>query len=237
MRRILVVLAGAVLFLAVGCGLHSYEARLTQTLDNMKYQDRLNRMLQPPQTKGKWEEVSVYLRPPKSLVQAKEWQLSPTEPGKFDLEASLLEPQKQSMHVLVRVKRAKPTGKKTPTPADTVDRSDFNRDVLAVVNDSYKPPEDLTTAKFKPESAKSNDYKYLTTTIDGRNVQVYFLKKDNYDVALIFEYPKTEQANLFSKIKLSLETFAVGEKARRYFSGASSEEEATGQGGPSAPVL
>src|SRR3954469_16197139 len=119
MRRVLVVLAGSVLLLLVGCGLHSYELRLTQTLDHMKYQERLNRMLQPPLTKGKWEELSVYLRPPKTLVQAKEWQLSPTEPGKFDLEASLLEAPKQSMHVLVRRKRAKPTGKTAPTAADT----------------------------------------------------------------------------------------------------------------------
>src|SRR5690348_8519816 len=98
MRRVLVIAASAALLLIVGCGLHSYETRLDQTLANMRYQDRLNRMLQPPLTKGKWEELSLYLRPPKNLVPAKEWQLSPTDPGKFDLEASLLEPQKQSMH-------------------------------------------------------------------------------------------------------------------------------------------
>src|SRR5438270_4555178 len=120
MRRVFAILAGAALVLVGGCGMKSYEARLTATLDYMKYQDRLNKLLQPPQTKGKWEELPVYLRPPKNMTQAKEWLLSPNEPGKYDLEASFLEAAKQSsLHVLVRVKRAKPTGKKAATPADT----------------------------------------------------------------------------------------------------------------------
>lgn len=238
MRRVLATLGTAALLLAGGCGMKSYETRLNRTLENMQYQDRLNKLLTEPLTKGKWEELSVYLRPPKNLAPMKEWALAPAEPGKFDIESSFLEPQKQSMHVLVRVKRAKPTGKKkAPTPADTADRTNFNRDVLNILNESYKPAEEITLTKFKPETKRSNEYRYYTTTVNGRNVQVYLLQKSApYDVALIFEYPKSEQSSLFSKIGMCLESLAVGEKARRYFSGATSEEEASGGGGSGAPV-
>lgn len=237
MRRVSALFATTALLILGGCGLGSYEARLNKTLEDMKYQDRLNRLLMP-QVKGKFEELAIYLRPPKNLAQTKEWMLAPIEPGKFDLDASFLEPQKQSMHVLARVKRAKSPGKKAaPTPADSVDRTNFNGDVLAILNEFYKPPEDLAATKFKAETKKANEYKYQTIAVGDKNVQIYLYKKEPYDVALIFEYPKAEQANVFSKIGLCLESFAVGEKARRYFAGATTEEEATQQSGSSGPAF
>jgi hypothetical protein len=234
MRRVLAMLATMALLMIGGCGSKSYEARLDQTLEDIKYQDRLNKLLMPALTKGKWEELSIYLRPPKNLSQTKAWMLVEPEPGKFDLEASFDEPKKQSMHVLARVKRAKKPGKKAaPTPADTVDRTNFTGDVLAILNEFYKPPEDLTPTKFKAESKKKNEFKFHGMTVNDKNVQIYLYKKDPYEVALIFEFPKSEQADLFSKIGLSLESFAVGDRARRFFSGATTEEEASPDGAPS----
>jgi hypothetical protein len=140
--------------------------------------------------------------------------------------------------VLARVKKPKSTKKAAPTPADTADRSNFNADVFYILNESYKPPEELTPNKSKSETKKSNEYKYQTITVGDKTVQIYVYKKEPYDVALIFEYPKAEQASVFSKIGLCLESFAVGEKARRYFAGATTEEEASQQPtGPSGPVF
>ncbi|WP_406695826.1 hypothetical protein V5E97_32990 [Singulisphaera sp. Ch08] len=234
MRRVLAMLATMALLMIGGCGSKSYELRLDETLENIKYQDRLNKLLMPALTKGKWEELSIYLRPPKNLAQTKAWMLVETEPGKFDQEASFDEPKKQSMHVLARVKRAKTPGKKAaPSPADTVDRTNFNGDVLAILNEFYKPPEELTITKFKTETKKKNDFKFHSMTVNDKSVKIYLYKKDPYDVALIFEYPKSEEADLYSKIGLSLESFAVGDRARRFFGGATSEAEASGDAAPS----
>jgi len=239
MRRVLALLLGtATLLYIAGCGAKSYETRLEETLNDMKYQDRLNKLLQPA-LKGKWEEMAIYLRPPKSLVQSKAWALAPTEPGKFDLEASFNEPSKQDMHVLVRVKRtAKSASKKSaPNPADTVDRTNFSGDVLSVLNDTYKPAEEMVITKFKTETKKKNPFKFHTITVNDKNIQIYFFKQEPYDVALVFEYLKSEQANLFSKIGLCLESFAVGDRARRLFSGGTGEEESSEEGAaPGVPT-
>jgi len=232
MRRVLALLATTALLIVAGCGVKSYETRLDSTLQDMQYQDRLNKLLQPALTKGKWEELSIYLRPPKSLVQSKAWSLAPTEPGKFDLEASFAEPPKQDMHVLARVKRPKGTTKKgAPSPADTVNRTDFAGDVLYVLNDYYKPADELVITKFKTETRKKNEYKFHAFTANDKTVQIYLYKHEPYDVALIFEFPKSEQAELFTKIGLCLESFAVGDKARRSFNGAT-EEEASEEAAP-----
>lgn len=234
MRRVLATLATMALLVIGGCGIKSYEARLNQTIEDIKYQDRLNKLLMPALTKGKWEELSIYLRPPKNLAQTKAWMLVELEPGKFDLDASFDEPKKQSMHVLARVKRAKTPGKKAaPSLADTVDRTNFTGDVLAIINEFYKPPEDLIISTFKSESKRKNAFKFHSMTVNDKNVQIYLYKQDAYEVALIFEYPKSEQADLFSKIGLSLESFAVGDRARRFFSGATTDEEASADAPPS----
>jgi hypothetical protein len=228
MRRVLAIVTTMALVIIGGCGEQSYKRRLDQTIEDIKYQDRLNKQLMPALTKGKWEELSIYLRPPKNLAQAKAWMLSETEPGKFDLEASLVEGKKQSMHVLARVKRPKTPGKKAaPSPADNVDRTNFVGDVLAILNEFYKPPEELVSTSFKAETKKKNDFKFHSLTANDKNVQIYLYKKDPYEVALIFEYPKSEQAELFVKIGLTLESFAVGDRARRFFAGATTEEEAS----------
>ena len=58
--------------------------------------------------------------------------------------------------------------------------------------------------------------------------------KQSYEVALIFEYPSSETKTL-NKIDLTLESFATGEMARRFFTGKDVEEE-TGEGGASPAV-
>jgi hypothetical protein len=241
MRRVLATMATAALLIAGGCGSKSYDERLARTLDEMRYRKRLDDNLMPAVTGNKLESALIYLRPPKNLDQAKEFQLTQVEPGKFDLEATFLEPEKQSLHVLARRKLPAAKKKGAATPASTANRGDFVADVMALIGTVY-PTVDLsgvklkTETKKKPTSSVGNEYKWTTFTVEGKNVQVWFYKKNDYDVALIFEYPTAQQASLFPKISLCLESFAVGERARRQFAGQGTEEEAApgAAGGPVA---
>ena len=124
MRRVMAMVATTILVLSGGCGSKSYEYRLDRTLESMRYRKRLDDNLMPPPAKGiaPFEELSIFLRPPKNLAQSKEFQMTVLEPGQFDLESSFFEEKMQNLHVLARVKKPKrPASKKpaAPTPADT----------------------------------------------------------------------------------------------------------------------
>jgi hypothetical protein len=236
-----------------GCG-NSYDIRMNKTLEDMRYRKRLDDNLMPAQTKGKFEELLIFVRPPKNLQPAKEFLLPLPETGKFDLEASFLEAQKgggsadpaadpkaaaetpkQSLHILARVKRPKnPNSKKK---VEAANRGDFSRDVLTLLNGAFAPPTELTIDKFKETKKKNNTFKQYAFAVNdrGKNVQIYLYVPKNhpYEVALVFEYPSTEHTNLYSKIELSLESFAEGNRARRAFSGAVGDEQ--GGEGTAAP--
>jgi hypothetical protein len=103
--------------------------------------------------------------------------------------------------------------------------------------------DDLEPAKFKPETkshkGRENPYKVAKLDLAAKEVQVYLYGDKNgpYNVALIFECPKTEVNNLSTKIGLSLEAFATDEAARRAFAGgggsdAEGGEEAISTGTP-----
>ena len=240
MRRVFATITMTALLLATGCGVKVYEERLNRTLEEMKYRKRLDDNLMPAAAKGKMEQLAIYLRPPKNLQgPGKEFQLTVIEPGKFDVTESYYEPEKQSLHVLARVKRPKGAdGKKAaPNPADTATRGEFNTDVIAVLNSVYSLDIDLTKAKEEPK--RRNKFKRLAFEANGKNVEVYLYgsKTSPYEVALVFEYAKAEKTTLSGKIDLALGSFAVGETARRMFSGAVSEEEAAeGGAAPGGPA-
>jgi hypothetical protein len=257
MRKVWAILASASVIAAWGCG-SSYDIRMNKTLDDMRYRKRLDDNLMPAQAKGKFQELMIFLRPPKNLQPAKEFLLPLPEPGKFDLEASFLETKagdsqapgapteagaeakpatdtlKQSLHILARVKRPKSANAKKK--AEPVNRGDFTRDVLALVNGAYAPPAEITIDKFKETKKKNNTFKQHAFAVNGKNVQVYLYGPKNgpYEIALIFEYPSSEHANLYSKIELCLESFAEGNKARRAFSGAVGDEQ-PGEGAATTP--
>jgi hypothetical protein len=226
MRRVLAMLATATLLVVVGCGTKSYEVRLDKTLADMKYRDRLDRNLAAAPTKPKFEELQIYVRPPLKLQQTKAFMLGAPEPGQFDLEASFDEPPKQSMHILARVKQKKAASKTKKAEVPT-NRGEFNRDVLAILNSAYTPPPELTIEQFKEEKQKSNTFKKRVFQGNNKYVQVYLYgpKGGDHEVALVFEFPASEQAALISKIGLCLESFATGQKARRAFAGTGTEEE------------
>jgi len=232
MWRIIAIVTTTALVLGGGCGSKSYEYRLEKTYEAMKYRKRLDDNLMPPPAKGAapFEELSIFLRPPKNMEQAKEFQMTTSlQPGQFDLESSFFEAKKQNLHVLARVKRPKkPASKKAaaPTPAETATRGDFNRDVISLVGPAYGVSDELAIEKFKEISKKSNKFRHHAFASNDQTVQVYLYKFDPYEVALIFAYPTKEQSSLASKIELCLESFAVGPKARNAFAGAVGDDAA-----------
>ena len=104
--------------------------------------------------------------------------------------------------------------------------------MIASLNQFYGV--EIDYAKAKEEKKKSNTFKHLTFEASGNVIQVYFngTKTSPYEVALIFEYPRSEQARLVPKIDLCLESFAVGDKAKSKFNGAVTDEEATEAAAP-----
>ncbi len=229
MRRVMAMVATMIFVLSGGCGSNSYEYRLNATLDSMRYRKRLDDNLMPPPPKGiaPFEELSIFLRPPKNLAQSKEFQMTVLEPGQFDLQSSFFEENKQNLHVLARVKKPKsPASKKpaAPTPGDTAVRGEFNRDVVGLVGNVFGVADDLGIEKFKEVEKTPNKFKFYTFPTSGKTVQVYLYKFDPYEVALIFDFPSSELANLSSRITLALESFAVGGRAKKRFAGTMSDE-------------
>lgn len=239
MKRFWATLTSLGLVLAIGCSSKNYDIRLEKTLENMKYQKKLNEALIPAVATGKLKELDIYLRPPKNLEgPTKAFQLTVIDPGRFDLENSFIESKKQNLHVLARVKRPKPPAKKGAPAVATPPRGIFNTEVLELLKGVYGV--DVPIAKFKEETKKKNVFRHLTLDLDPKTVQVYLYgaKNNPYEVALIFEYPKTEHSLLNPKIGYCLESFAVDGRAKRAFEGATTEEELeeTGDGGAGPPI-
>jgi hypothetical protein len=244
MRRACAILASACLLLLVGC--RDYDLRLGETLEEMKYQQRLEKNLEKASTKGPLQTELIYVRPPKGLSGPTQTLGLPVgEPGKFDVENSFIDQAKQaSLHVLARHKKPKAPPKKGVTPAAVAPRGDFTNEVIELVKTAYGV-EDLTPSKFKAATRKhkgrENIYKEAKLDLNTKEVLIYLYGDKNgpYNIALIFEYPKTELNNLSPKIGLSLEAFAVGEAAGKAFAGGgeeAGEEGGEGGGGQAVPT-
>jgi hypothetical protein len=243
MRRVCVNLASACLLLIVGC--RDYDVRMEKTLEEMKYQQRLEKNLEKAPLKGALQTELIYVRPPKGLTgPTKTFSLVAVEPGKFDLENSFIDQAKQaSLHVLARHKKPKAPPKKGVKPTEVAPRGDFTAEVIDLVKAAYGA-DDLTPSKFKAMSkrheGRENAYKEAKLDLATKEVLIYLYgdKNSPYNVALIYEYPKSEVNNLSPKIGLSLEAFAVGEAAQRAFAGGTEIEggEEGGDTGQAVPV-
>jgi hypothetical protein len=230
MKRAWAMLGGVALLVVIGCT-KNYDERMERTLDRMKYEQRLNDNLMPPAAKGKLEELLIYLRPPKELSgPTQTFQMTVVEPGKFDVESTFIEPEKQSLHVLARVDRPKAAAKKAPGQPEAPPRGDFNEEVVDLVRNVYGA--DVNINQFKEQTKEKNTFKALTLDLAAKEVQIYLYgtKSTPYKVALIFEYPKSEKNAVSPKIGLCLASFAVGEPARLAFAGGEVEENAEGEG-------
>ena len=227
MNRVIAMIVAGIFVLAVGCGTQSYEKRLEKTIENMNYQKRLNANLTDAPAKGKLEELQIYVRPPKNMTgPTPTFQLAAPEPEKFDLESTFDEPQKQSLHLLARVKRPKtPTNSASTPAAEPARQGDFNTEVMDLLKSVYGV--ELDVGQFKEDNRRENTFRSKTIDLNEKSIQIYLYggKNNSHEVALIFEYPKTERNAVDPKIALCLESFAVGERARRAFAGGDVEEE------------
>jgi hypothetical protein len=240
MKRAFGIVAGLCLVVVIGCT--NYDSRLAQTLEELRYRKRLNDNLTEAPTKGKLPELLIYVRPPKALKgPTKTFTMTVVEPGKFDIENSFIDQEKQeSMHLLARVVRPKPTAKKGAAQPEPTPRGKFVDDVLELVKSVYGA--DVEPGQLKADSHshgnRTNTFKAKTVDLTAKKVQIYFYgdEKATYQVALIFEYPDGSHASINPKIPLCLESFAVGEAARRAFAGAGEEYGGEGgEGGGGAP--
>jgi hypothetical protein len=216
MKRVLATLASLGFLLVIGCA-QNYDLRLSNTIESRLYQRRLNNNLEKAPEKSNLASSKVYVRPPKGLQgPIQTFGLPVLEAGKFDIEDTFIDQQKQaSLHVVARDNRPKAQPKKGAPPAQTAPRGDFTADVLDLLKNSYGT--DFEASRLKPESKehgrKRNTFKAMTVDLTAKEIKVYLFddKSNPEKVALIFDYPKEERVSLSSKINLCLESFAVGE--------------------------
>jgi hypothetical protein len=240
MKRALAILSSAFFLVTLGCG--NYDFRLEKTLEEMRYRRRLDKNLTQA-AKGGLEKNLIYLRPPQSLQGPTEtfsWTI--LEPGKFDLENSFIDQQKQeSLHVLARIKQPKAPNTKKGAQPEAV-RGDFNAEVIELVRNVYAVELDVNQLKAETKSHgnRANTFKTKTLDLTAKQVQLYLYgdKNSPYEVALIFEYPKEEHDSINPKIGLCLEAFAVGAPARRLFAGGGETEsgEPASEAGQGPPI-
>lgn len=241
MRRVFASLVSLLLVVVMGC--RDYDLRLQETFEEMKYRKRLDDNLGPPSTKALLQQENIYVRAPKGLTGPAQIFGLAVDPGKFDLENSFTDQVKlASLHILARHKKPKAPAKKGVAPvAEATPRGDFTSDVLEVLKSAYAV--DVAAGQLKNETkahkGRKNNYKFTKLELASKEVQLYIYggKNDPYEVALIFEYPTTEIQNLSPKIGLSLECFAVGDIARRAFSGVTDFDVGDdGSGGAGPPI-
>jgi hypothetical protein len=102
---------------AIGCGRENYQKRIDAQLEKLRYDRRVEKSLMKPPTDKKFDDLSIFVRPPKEETQAKAGQLPVTE-GQFDLDASFTDKSDSALHVLARVKMPKKAAAKgAPAPA------------------------------------------------------------------------------------------------------------------------
>ncbi|WP_337173900.1 hypothetical protein [Paludisphaera sp.] len=230
--------------LAIGCGMNNYDYRIEQTLERMKYERRLDENLMP-EVKGRLEELGIYIRPPKNLAgPTQTFQFAAIEPGRFDLENTFLDADRQSLHILARVDLPKAAAKKgDPAQPEAPPRGDFNEEVIELIRNATGS--EIDQAQFKEETKQvryrrvSNTFRTATVDRDPREMQVYLYgtKTSPQKVALIFEYLKSDRNAVAPKIALTLENFLVGDAARQAFSGGNEDDIEAEGGGEAGPPI
>jgi hypothetical protein len=241
MKRILGILAGASLALTIGCA-QQYDLRLQTTLENKKYQQRLDANLEKAPETSNLKPHNIYVRPPLGLKgPAQTFALGQVEPGKFDVTDSFIDPDKQAgLHLVARDNRPKPATKKGANPSEAAQppaaRGDFIADVLDLLKTAYSVDVDAQRLKTESKGHGRRNTSYKTATLEAGNkeVQVWISgdKNSPAQVALIFDYPKESLKSLSSGIQLCLESFGVGREAESLYAG---REEVAGEEGAAAP--
>jgi hypothetical protein len=201
---------------SMGCGA-TYEKRLKESVENIKYSARLDKYLNPAPQKPAFDRYMVFVRPPKPMVKTEVFQLATLVPGQFEIAETFADPESgANLHVLARFNKAPKQAKNAPAPPP---RGLFESDLKAILAAVYGDNEDLNK-KPKPETKKYNKYQAITMALPtGRDVRVYIQKQGEFNVALIWDYPTAQRSAIASKMNLSLESFASGNRAKDAFAG------------------
>ena len=236
MKRLLGLLAGASLALAIGCA-QPYDVRISDTIEWLKYKRDLGKNTeQPPAGSSSLGTAKVYIRAPKGLAMAKTFGFV-LEPGKFDSSESFLASEKQtSLHILARSNAPKATTKKAPGPPGAPPkqpgeepppqavRAEFTADVLDFIKAAYST--DLEASQLKDYKAPSHGrssvpYKRAVLDLGDKQVQVYFHgdKNSPAQVALVFEGTKDALSKISTQIDYSLTSLRIGPAATNLYNG------------------
>ncbi len=236
MRRVSAMMLTALLLMAPACGRRSYEQRLDATIARMRYRLRLDQFLAPMPDDARFQGMQVFIRPPQGMNLGKQFVMTTVPEGAYDLLGSFIGESKgspQSLHLLARLKGLKKTPAKGAPPAPVAERGPFEQDVLGLLAGVYGAGEALEAPNFQTEKKRGgNDYRRLVfNASNGNTVQAYFLKKDPYEVALIWDLPPDvlKDKTQGTARDLCLQSFAVGDRARAAFGGDMSEDENAGE--------
>jgi hypothetical protein len=237
MKRLWASVMAAMLVLVWGCGYATYEYRLNQTLEDLKYRQRLDDNLIPAPADAKFKEFPMYIRPPKGMALSREFVMAELPAGQYDLSATFFEQGKGTLHVLGRRKTAakKATGKNAPQqPEPAAPRGPFVQDVTTLLQSVYGANEKLQDPQFQNDTTKKTALKRLIfDASNGDVIRVYLYQKDPYDVALIWDIPAAadRDTKLIGARDLCLQSFAVGRRANDSFAGSLSSSETGGEAG------
>ena len=232
MKRFFAVLASASFVLAIGCS--DYDIRLEKTLEERRYEKRLNANLEPAPTKGMLQADDIFIRPPKGLAgRLRLLPLPSSSPENLTSRiASSTRRTVRACTSLARIKKPKgaPNAKKAAAPAE---HRPPEASSLTTSSSWSRPP---TTSSSRPRSSSPNRIprrpgERRTKPEAGlglKQVEVYVYTEPNgvHEVALIFEYPNAQEkekdktAYMSPKIGRCLECFAVSERAKSVLSGA-----------------
>ena len=243
MKRVSALLVMSTLVLSWGCGMKSYEERLKYTLGEMQYRKHLDKFLSPAPVDPKFKDFPLYIRAPHDMPASTQFLMyneADLPPGQFDLATSFASQGQGNLHVLARRKAAKKAPpKNAPPPAEPpAAQRDFVAEVLAILSAVYPNVDVLQAAAGNPKALetvnkKTNQYKRLIfDSSNGNKVQVYFYKSGPYDVALIWDTPAAVDKTAVTSRDLTLQSFAVGNRAGNYFKGSMAEgDSGGGEGG------
>lgn len=242
MKRLAALLVSATLVMSWGCGMKSYEIRLEKTLEAMRYSRDLDENLTPAPTDKRFREFPMYIRAPKDMPLSANFVMAADVPvGRYDLTASFVGQSKDSpgtraLHVIGRRKAPPKKQAKKDAPAQPdAPRGPFEGDVFALVGSVYGANDALANPKPQNEKKRNNPYRRIIfSASNGNVVRIYLYKKENYEVALVWDVPGTvdKNANYMKARDLCLQSFAVGKLAEQYFSGNASAGEAEGEAAP-----
>ena len=245
--RSVALLCSAALTCAAILGCHKdYEHRLNDTLERMKYQQRLDANLAAAVEEPLHQPHDVFLRPPITLEKAAGNVLNAL-PGLFDANISFLESGSDKpieaadkVHVFVRHKLPTPaTPKKGAAPPPALPGLGLRKDV---VDDALALFPMAQTSKMEGPrdiDKRGNKFKQriFTNTQLGRAWEVYsyITPKKDYEVVIVVE--RADKSSIAEKVNLMLESFAVGDRARKRFGGDLDDSDSGGGEGGGAAVF